>query len=187
MSRAYFQDTMLSLTRVFRSRLFMPIAKPLIRLGVHADHVTLVSFMSGLIAVWFAFSSHSLFILFALIHLFGDAIDGVIARATKPTIYGEYLDKLNDQSIAVLLLLKFSVIQKNQFILAVIVLFVLHMAIYVLSRRKYPVIFIRLIVFIAFILKYPLAGTIIAGGATVLGLVLQFYQFTLFSRKKKAM
>ena len=57
-------------------------------------------------AMYFLFENYYLFAFFAILHLTGDALDGVVARLHKPTRYGKYFDLLSDSIVTFLALIK---------------------------------------------------------------------------------
>ena len=68
--------------------------------------MTALSLLCGLAAVYFLFQHYLLFLLFGLLHLLADALDGVIASITRETALGKYFDYGTDNLIALLLVLK---------------------------------------------------------------------------------
>lgn len=68
-------------------------ARPLARLGITADQVTLGAFLIGAAALPLIASGHVLWALLAiLLNRFLDGIDGALARLTAPTDRGAFLD-----------------------------------------------------------------------------------------------
>ena len=89
-------------------------------------------------------------------HLFLDGFDGVVARASKATKLGEYLDLITDRTITVLILIKTSILLQNQISFIVTALFIFSVLIFFISKLRAPIIFIRLVVLISlFIFSYP--------------------------------
>lgn len=79
----------------------VPVIKPpLVRIasqlhasGVSADHVTVVGFMLGLVSIFMlAIGLPGLALLFLLTNRIADGIDGELARMSKPTDAGGFLD-----------------------------------------------------------------------------------------------
>src|SRR3989344_6707027 len=64
----------------YRSKHFDPLARSLRRAGISANMLTLCSLITGALAVSWLFLNHGLFVLFAVLHLLFDGLDGVVAR-----------------------------------------------------------------------------------------------------------
>ncbi|WIX32601.1 CDP-alcohol phosphatidyltransferase family protein [Salinicola sp. JS01] len=69
------------------------LAKRMIGLGARADHVTLVGFCLGMLALPALASEHyGLALLFIVLNRVADGLDGAIARLTGPSAAGGFLD-----------------------------------------------------------------------------------------------
>lgn len=69
------------------------IARSLVRVGLRADHVTLIAFCIGLIAmICIAFRAYSMAAILILVSRLCDALDGAVARQTEATDAGGFLD-----------------------------------------------------------------------------------------------
>jgi phosphatidylglycerophosphate synthase len=69
------------------------IARNLVRLGLRADHVTLIAFGIGIIAmICIAFRTYSMAAILILLSRLCDALDGAVARQTQATDAGGFLD-----------------------------------------------------------------------------------------------
>lgn len=69
------------------------IARRLVRIGLRADHVTLIAFGIGLIAmICIAFRAYSMAAILILASRLCDALDGAVARQTEATDAGGFLD-----------------------------------------------------------------------------------------------
>ena len=73
------------------------IGKSCIALGLQANHLTLIGFSFGLLAAIFIIRGHFYiaFICF-LLNRVADGLDGAVARLTKPTDVGGFLDVVAD-------------------------------------------------------------------------------------------
>lgn len=73
------------------------VGSQLARAGVHANHVTLVGLACGLAAA-LAIGQGAFWLAFLLIlaSRLADGLDGAVARATRPTDFGGYLDIVAD-------------------------------------------------------------------------------------------
>lgn len=178
----YYQQFLES-TRKIRSKLLEPVGKFLLRLKLTANHLTFFSFILGLTAVYFLLQNHLLFIVFAVLHLIADGLDGVLARLTKPTLTGKYFDYFADRAITFFLLLRVYFYLQDYYVISIIVFFTLSQVIYILSKFKYPVIFVRtgIIIALMFIPLFPNfipTGTyLVAGIFIIYALLLQFKHF----------
>ena len=166
----------LNWSRRFRSERLAGLVKPLIRIGVTANHLTFLSLIAGLVAVWFLLTDHLLFVLFGILHVVFDLFDGVLARATKPTTFGAYFDTVADNGLVVLLLAKLYLVLGNELSVAAAVLYIVHMGIYLTLRG--PVLFVRTLTLVLLFLRFFELVPLVVGGAAVIGLVLQVHHFT---------
>ncbi len=172
-------------SRALRSEYLSPLVKPLQKLGITANHLTALSFVFGLAAVWFLFSNHMYFVLFGALHLLADAFDGVLARATKTTLFGRHFDTFSDNILVVLIMIKSYVIFDHSFYAITALLYAVMLAVYFISKA--PALFTRTITFIGYFLNlFALCAAVVAV-VTVIGLLRQVYHFTFFKPKKKPM
>ena len=109
-------------SREVRDRLFNPLARKLVKIKVTANILTTLAFICGLSAAYFLFADYRLFVLFIILHLFLDGLDGVVARITKPTTFGDYFDHITDQIVGLLLLGKIYLYLQDYFVLIIIFL-----------------------------------------------------------------
>ena len=74
-------------------KLLQPIAARIVKLGVRADQVTITGFILGIIALPMLASHHYTWALvFILLNRVFDGLDGEVARLTKATDRGAFLD-----------------------------------------------------------------------------------------------
>ena len=173
--------------RAYRSKKLEKVAQPLVKAGLAANHLTFLSLLSGIAAIYYLFSNYYLFALFTLLHLLFDAFDGVIARLTKPTTYGKYVDLLSDSAVTFLILLKAGFYLQEFYAYLAAGLFLLALIIHVRSKLQAPMFFMRtasVIILIAatnplfpFTKTVLTAGYLIAGGFSLFSLArqLQWY------------
>lgn len=169
--------------RAYRSKNLEKAGKLLVKTGLSANHITILSFLSGLAAVYFLFSNYYLFALFALLHLCFDGIDGVIARLTKATMQGKYADLLSDSAFTFLAVLKTAWHLQEFYAYIAAGLFLLALLIHLRSRLQAPMLFLRtisVIVLLAathpsfpFTLLALTAGYLAAGGVSLFSLARQ--------------
>lgn len=174
----------LELNRKTRSRLLEPAGKFLLKFKITANQMTFVSFVFGLISVYFLFQMPFLFIIFAVLHLLADCFDGVLARLTKPNIFGKYFDYFTDRSISVFVLIKIYFYLQDYYVVFIIFLFILSQAVHVLSKFEYPIIFIRTgsLIYLSFSPLFPFIpfltiGYLVAGIISLFSLLLQLKHF----------
>ncbi|RUO55626.1 CDP-alcohol phosphatidyltransferase family protein [Pseudidiomarina homiensis] len=73
------------------------IAKPLVKMGFNADQMTLLGFVIGLGALpALAYAHYELALLCILLNRLSDGLDGAMARLTRRTDAGGYLDSVCD-------------------------------------------------------------------------------------------
>jgi len=104
--------------RKSKDKYVVVLAKPLCKLGVHPNQITALGFLWALLAVYFLFNNHFLFVLFSLFNFISDILDGTLARISKinnPS--GKYLDAISDALFGVLLLIKAYLHYQNPLIL----------------------------------------------------------------------
>jgi hypothetical protein len=130
-------------SRKFRSKLFEPLGRFLLKFKISANLMTFISFVFGLTTVYFLFQNYFLFILFASLHLLADGFDGILARLTQTTLHGKYFDFLTDRTITLLILAKMYFYLQDYYLVLVILLFFLSQIIHLLSDFTYPIIFFR--------------------------------------------
>ena len=76
-----------------QQKILLPIAKLLVRLGVHADQITIAGFLVGLIALpLIATENYEWALVFILGNRLLDGLDGPVARLTQATDRGAVLD-----------------------------------------------------------------------------------------------
>lgn len=180
-------DDFMGSTRQFRSRLFHPLAKSLIKLKITANHLTTLSLLAGIIAVYFLFQAHFLFIIFILLHLFLDGLDGVVARLTKPSPFGDYYDHISDQALLFITLIKIYFFLQDYYILIIAALLIATYTIHFASQKKYPAVYVRTLSFtvLLFTPLYPQAISIVVyliAGIAVLYSLLQQLRYFLQTR-----
>src|SRR3989338_1201354 len=179
-------ESLLYLFRHFRSRHVTKLVIPLRIAGIKAYHLTLLSFVFGLLAVWFLFLSHTLFVIFGVLHLLFDALDGVLARATKVTVYGTYFDWASDQTVAVLLLAKIAFFFPSIFSWFTVFLYVVYLLFFFGSRLQLPPLSARTIIFLLSFVGLAYYGIVIAFIFTLYVIACAYHR-TFFRPRRKAM
>ncbi|PIN73207.1 hypothetical protein COV20_03170 [Candidatus Woesearchaeota archaeon CG10_big_fil_rev_8_21_14_0_10_45_16] len=171
--------------RQARSRKLSSLGKFLLSLGLNANILTTLSLISGLLSIYFLFSHYWYFLLFAVIHLLFDALDGVVARVSKETSFGRYFDLAVDNVIAVLLFVKAGWYLGSIYPYLAAVLYLISILIYLLSRLQSPILFVRTFALIfLFVVLFPgfpyltgslTIGSLVGGLVSVYSLVMQMW------------
>ncbi|MBI2669228.1 CDP-alcohol phosphatidyltransferase family protein [Candidatus Woesearchaeota archaeon] len=141
--------------RDYRSEKFENVGKFFLRAGITANNATTLSFLFGLFAVYYLFQNHLLFVIFVLLHLLTDALDGVIARAASPTTFGKYLDYATDQLIHLLTIVKIGFYLDDYYAFIIAGLLILAQLVYILSKCTAPVLFLRTVTLLLLSLNIP--------------------------------
>ncbi|MBU0460601.1 MAG: CDP-alcohol phosphatidyltransferase family protein [Nanoarchaeota archaeon] len=157
-----------------RSKQLQPLAKFLLKIHLTANRITLFSLIMGFFSAYFLFDNYFLFLIFGLLHLIGDGLDGIVARLGKPTKYGNYFDFLSDRIIVIIFLVKIGLYLDDYYVFVALALLIITQSINLLSRLKYQSAYSRTVVFIALILNLPLAAYLAAGAISLYSLTLQF-------------
>lgn len=173
--------------RDYRSKKLDKIAKAVADFGISANHITTLSFLSGILAIYFLFNNYYLFVVFALLHLMFDGFDGVVARVTKPTNQGKYFDLLSDSGVTFLALLKTAWHLQELYAYIAAGLFFVALIIHLKFKLQTPMLFLRTIsVIVLLVATHPLIpytkilltiGYLAAGGVSLFSLArqLQWY------------
>lgn len=177
--------------RAYRSKKLERVGRSLSEAGITANHITAVSFISGIAAMYFLFENYYLFALFAALHLTGDALDGVVARLHRPTRYGKYFDLLSDSIVTFLALIKVGFYAQDFYPFIAAGLFLTALAINLRSGLQAPMFFMRTaslaVLLVATNPLFPFtkilitAGYLVAGGVSLYSLARQLQW--LVSRK----
>lgn len=140
----------------YKSTYFSPVGQWFASIGISANIMTGISLISGLLAVYFLFSNYWFFCMFGIIHLCADGLDGVIARATRTTWYGKYLDHIAaDGVLTILIHAKIGWYLQDYYGYLVAGLYALTLLIYAASRLQAPLLFMRTITLIGAMLYIP--------------------------------
>ena len=164
--------------RSYKTKEFPRTGKFFLNLGISANMMTTFSLIIGLVAVYFLFSNHLLFVVLAAVHLIADGLDGLIAKASQPTKFGQYFDLLADRAIALLILLKVAMYLQDYYVFIIFGLYVLTQSIHFISRLESPIVFIRtatIIVAAIYVFYEPLLliSYLVAGVFVIYSLALQ--------------
>jgi len=159
----------------YRSKKLLKFGKKLVSLGITANFLTFLSLVTGLLAIYYLFNNYWYFLLFAILHLFFDASDGVVARINQPTVFGKYFDLIIDNLVAALALFKTGWFLSDIYPQIISVLYIIMIIIYFKSGLKTPIIFIRtaVLIVLAIALVIPFTGELLiigylVGGATTI-------------------
>ena len=182
--------------REFKEKNFLKWGRFFYDLGISANTMTTISLILGILTVYFLFSNHLLFVVFAILHLIADGLDGLIAKASQPTKFGQYYDLITDRTIAIITLIKLGWYLQDYYVYIILGLLIITQLVYFSSKFEYPVVFVRTGLLIPFmfypigILFHPIGNTfiltatcLIVGGFIVYSLALQLQHFVKEIRK----
>lgn len=171
-------------TKKRAKRFILPFVKVIAKTGISPHFITLLSFLSGLLSVYFLFYNNLLFIIFSVLAVILDILDGNLARyIRKESMWGFYADQLNDRGINFLLLLRYNIAFGSLWI--VLPLFLIHYFLFFALKTK-SVIYVRAILVLFFIgggFFYPAyyLGVLVSALLLALGIILQTIE--LINRK----
>ncbi len=171
-------------SRKVRSKEMQDYMKPLIRLGVTANHLTFLSFIAGIISAIYLFENHLLFVIFAIMHIFLDSIDGVLARLTEETVFGKYFDFITDGLVTVFLLAKTFMVVNDYYIIIFLLLAIFTQMIYFFSDFTYPILFVRTTTVVIFMFKFYALGYMVAGVLSIYSLMMQAHHYLKLANTK---
>jgi len=104
-------------------KLLLPIARQLVRLGIHADQVSVIGFVIGVGALPLLATQHYLWALVLILaNRLLDGVDGQVARLTQTTDRGAFLDIALDFMFYALIPLGFALADSSANALAAAVL-----------------------------------------------------------------
>lgn len=177
---------LVSRSQDIRDKLLKPASKKLIKLNFTPNYMTTLSLLAGLSASYFLFENNIMFITLILLHLYADALDGVIARTTNNrTKFGKHYDFITDRIISLAILIKISLFLQDQFVYLITALFIITQIIYYTSDYGSPVIFQRTFLTISTIISLINLNYLvpvmffISGILTVYSLMLQINWFII--------
>jgi phosphatidylglycerophosphate synthase len=139
-------------TRDYRSKKFEGLGEFLLRLRLTPNILTSFSLISGLLSAYFLFFNYWYFLLFALLHLTFDALDGVVARLSGETEFGKCFDTITDSLVSVLYILKVSWYLQDYFAYIITSLYVLALLIHFMTRLQTFMLFSRTVSVIVLII-----------------------------------
>src|SRR3989344_4643649 len=90
----------------YRTKKLSKAANFLITKHIQANHLTALSLITGILAVYFFLNIWWVLVLFTILHLLFDSLDGVVARLTQETLAGKYFDIVADSLPVIYLLIK---------------------------------------------------------------------------------
>jgi phosphatidylglycerophosphate synthase len=142
-------------TRNWRTKKLYKVGKFLLKIKLTPNILTTFSLMCGIAAIYFLFNNYLWFTIFAVLHLFFDAIDGVAARASKSTLFGSYYDHITDSLITLLAICKIGIFYGDYYAFMVAGLFFLTQCVYYFSAQRAPALFTRTMTIIMLIFYAP--------------------------------
>jgi phosphatidylglycerophosphate synthase len=129
--------------QVIRTKKLGKLGQFLISKNITANHLTFLSLITGILAIYFLFTNWGLLLLFTALHLLFDAMDGVVARLTKETLKGRYFDLTADSLPVILLFLKIGWFIQDVYAYVSAGLFTLSLIIFFISKFKAPFVPMR--------------------------------------------
>lgn len=172
-----------------RSRQLVPLARFLLKVHLTANRITLLSLIFGLCSVYFLFNDYFLYLVFGLLHLIGDGLDGVVARFKGVSKYGNYFDFASDRIIAALYLLKIGLYLQDYYVFLALALSIITHSITLATKFRYQSVYSRTIIFVGLVLtpifpvlNLPVVTYLAAGAISLYSLALQF-KFWLETRR----
>jgi phosphatidylglycerophosphate synthase len=175
---------------------FSWVGKEFLRLGITANVMTFLSLVFGIGTVYYLFVNYWLFVMFAILHLCADAIDGVIARVSKETVFGKKFDFAVDQFIVVVIMIKLGWFMQDYYAYVAAGLYGIANVVYYISDFKLPILFTRTVTLVLMglwilpikiiVFTIPEATYIITGVASVYSLArqLQYGIVGVWGKKK---
>ncbi len=137
--------------RKYRSGKLEGLGRFLLKNNITANLLTTLGLLSGLAAVYFLFSKYHLFVIFALLHLLFDGLDGVVARLQGPTKFGTYFDMGSDTFVSILVLIKLGWFLNDYYVYIIVGLFIIAIVVHLLSQLTAPIFFMRTVALIVLI------------------------------------
>lgn len=162
--------------RQWRSRNFAAVGKVFVRLHLSANILTTLALLCGLVSVYFLFQTYWLFVLFGILHIFFDSMDGVVARLTKPSRFGHFYDICCDRLIELLFLVKVGYVLQDYFAYLVVGITLLAQIFFFMSREQAPILFTRTLVFVMLVIPLsfsPILAYLCSGVASMFVLARQ--------------
>ncbi len=178
----------------YRSKKLSFIGEKLVKIGVTANFLTFLSLVSGLLAVYFMGSNYLYLVIFALLHLLFDGLDGVVARIRGHTVFGAYFDLAVDNLIAILVFLRVSAYLNDYIPFIIAILFFFALLNFFITKLKAPIIFMRTAALGVFIIatfpNFPWTRELLifgymVGGATTLFSLAKQLQWVLERRNTR--
>lgn len=171
-----FTDKFMSWFREYRSSRLGGIGRFLLRLKITANVLTFFSLACGLTAAYYLFQDQVLFVVFAVLHLICDGLDGVVAREAGSTKLGKYFDAFTDSFVQFILILRIAFFLNDYYVFLTAGLFLLANVIYLYNKMNAPYLPSRTLTLILLMFNLPLFLTLaflISGATAVYSLAKQ--------------
>lgn len=179
--------------RSYRHQRLQLAGEFLLHLGITANFMTVLSLFCGLLSVYFLFQHYVLFLLFGLLHLLADALDGTIASIQEETSFGKYFDYATDNLVAILLIIKIGYVWQDYYAYLVAGLYLMAQLVYLYSQGHAPALFARSAVIVTLFLyipaititsSLPVLAYLFAGIISVYSLARQLQWFVASTKKE---
>jgi hypothetical protein len=179
----------------YREKKLVKPARFFIKRNITANHLTFLSLIFALLAVYFLFDNWSLFCVFTFLHLLLDALDGVVARLSKETMKGKYFDLVTDSVPVFLILVKIGWFINDIYAYIVAALFLISLLVFLFSKLNSPFIPMRTVTLLLIVVitnpffslikfSFLTYGYLAVGILSVYALSLQFQWFLSLAKKK---
>lgn len=124
-----------------KNKLLLPVATFLNKnLKLSSNQITLLSFISGIVAILNLYENHLIFIIFIVLSVIFDIFDGTVSKIENKQgellKRGVLLDDLSDRSIILLLLLKIALYKSIIFLPALILAYIILKASHIIIKQK---------------------------------------------------
>ncbi len=140
----------------YRSKKFSSLGDFFLKYGISANVMSFFSIFLGCGAAYFLFQNYLLFVLFGILHILADALDGILARKGQTTLLGKYLDHiLADGLVVVFILIKIGWYLQDYYGYVTAGMYLLSLLVYAASRLEAPMLFTRTITVVGAMLYLP--------------------------------
>ncbi len=153
---------------------------------VNANFLSFFGFLISLIGIYFLFENNLLFLIFILIGIFFDTLDGAMAKVEKKNKKSGWLiDMVLDRSVMVLILIKSLFFLDIKFLWLLIILYILVCVFYIyekiIRKREIEIFFGDHIVYFIFAFEYYLFAICLR----LILIILSFIELLFQMRKRK--
>ncbi|MBS3076038.1 CDP-alcohol phosphatidyltransferase family protein [Candidatus Pacearchaeota archaeon] len=130
-----------------KDNFFIPFLKFFERIDISPSMLTIISFILGIVSIFFLFTNKIIFIILILLHLLLDGLDGSLARYQKKVskIWGD-IDYYSDHIVLICLIIASAfILKEKQIPILLLILIIINNFVYVFFNQKYEIIAIRMV------------------------------------------